>query len=315
MTRILRMGCCKVVAVIVTHNRPDLLILSLDGLRTQSVRLEAIIVVDNASDTETIKLLQRQKELIVLRIERNIGGSGGFGAGIKEALYLNPDWIWLVEDDVDVETHSLAKLLCLQKSENFDTQKLGLLCPTVKEFGRVALMHRRYFDPFTLREKPVPIKKYLHPIVEIDIASFVGALISANALRRVGVPDERFFLSYDDVEFSLRLKNAGYRLYLVPESKVTHRRSVNSRLRRGPYGLKHYYNLRNRIIVYRKFGHATLWRWILPLAEGLALLILAGRGKPKAVKLYLKAIKDGRREPYVVKDRKLLIQSGFYGRY
>ena len=103
------MGCCKVVAVIVTHNRPDLLILSLDSLRTQSVGLEAIIVVDNASDTETIELLEREKELIVLRIKRNIGGSGGFAAGIKEALYLKPDWIWLVEDDAIVGTHSLAK--------------------------------------------------------------------------------------------------------------------------------------------------------------------------------------------------------------
>ena len=293
------MGYCKVIAVVVTHNRPELLMLSLNSLRSQGVRLQAIIVVDNASDVETAELLRREKDLILLRIEHNSGGSGGFAAGMEKALNLQPDWIWLIEDDAIVQRNTLENLLRRKKDWNGAAQNIGLLCPAVEEGGSLALMHRRYFDPLTLREKPVPIKEYKQPVVQIDTASFVGALIKTEALRRVGVPDRRFFIHYDDTEFSLRLKQAGYGLYLVPGSKVIHRRLTNSRLRRGPYGLKHYYNLRNRIIVYRKFGHAPMWRWLSPLAAGLVLLILAGKGRPKAVKMWLKAMYDGRKEPFM----------------
>ena len=296
------MGYCKVIAVVVTHNRPELLMLSLDSLRTQSVSLEAIIVVDNASDVETSELLRGEKDLILLRIEQNTGGSGGFAAGMEKALNLRPDWIWLIEDDAIVQPNTLKNLLRRKKVCDRAAQNIGLLCSAVEEGGSLALMHRRYFDPLTLLEKPVPIRKYKHSVVKIDTASFVGALIKAEALRRIGLPDRRFFIHYDDTEFSLRLKQAGYGLYLVPGSKVIHRRLTNSRLRRGPYGLKHYYNLRNRIIVYRKFGHAPMWRWLSPLAAGLALLILAGKGRPKAVKMWAKAMSDGRKEPFMVEE-------------
>ena len=296
------MGYCRVVAVVVTHNRPRLLMLSLDSLRSQSVSLQAIIVVDNASNVETSELLRREKDLILLRIEHNTGGSGGFAAGMKKALNLQPDWIWLIEDDAIVQRNTLENLLRIKKDWNCTASNLGLLCPAVEEGGRLALMHRRYFDPSTLREKPVSIQKYQHSIVQIDTASFVGALVKAEALRRVGVPDKRFFINYDDTEFSLRLKQAGYGLYLVPGSKVIHRRSAKSRLRKGPYGLKHYYNLRNRIIVYRKFGHAPMWRWLSPLATGLLLLLLAGKGRPKAVRIWAKAMYDGRKEPFMVEE-------------
>lgn len=298
-----RMNCGRVVAVVVTHNRPELLMSALNSLRSQSVKLHAIIVVDNASDTETAMFLQNEKDIVLLRIEQNTGGSGGFAAGMEQALNLQPDWIWLIEDDAIVQSKALESLLCGKRDATDDGQKIGLLCPAVEEGGRLAVMHRRYFDPFTLREKPVPTDKYKQPIVAIDTASFVGSLVKAEAVRRIGVPDKRFFLYYDDTEFSLRLKQAGYALFLITESKVSHRRLPASRLRRGPYSLKHYYNLRNRIIVYRKFGHAPVWRWLCPFIEGLMVLIVAGKGKPKAIKMWLKAMCDGRKDPFVVKAK------------
>ena len=295
------MGYGKIVAVSVTHNRPEQLILCLNRIRSQTVHLEALIVVDNASDAETVNLLKKENGLITLRVEPNAGGSGGFAAGIEEALRFKPDWIWLVEDDAVVESNTLENLLCKISDEDVNVQNPGLLCPAIEEDGRFALKHRRYFNPLTLGEKPVPLQKYAHLVVEIDTASFVGALINADAISRVGVPDARYFLFYDDTEYSLRLKQAGYKLYLVPASKVIHQRSSSSRLRKGPYGLRHYYNLRNRIIVYRKFGQTSAWRLLKPIVAGLILLIWVGRGKPKAVQIYLRALKDSRKEPFVAK--------------
>lgn len=289
-----------VVAVVVTHNRPALLKSALDALRSQTIDLQNIVVVDNASRQETVELLQREPGLEVLRMEHNAGGSGGFAAGMEQALRMQPKWIWLLDDDVIVQDNTLENLLCPQEHIDYDAGAVAVLCPAVEEGGKLALMHRRYFDPSTLRESVVPRQQYKYPFVEISTASFVGFLVRADAVRQVGLPDARFFLSYDDTEYSLRLKGAGYTLWLLPASRADHRRPSNARLRDQPFGLKHYYNLRNRLIVYRKFGHAPVWRWLWPLAQGFLLLLVAGKGRPTAFRWWWRALCDGRTEPQVV---------------
>lgn len=292
----------EVVAVVVTRNRPVLLKSALDALRSQTIDLQGIVVVDNASRQETVELLQREPGLNVLRMEHNTGGSGGFAAGMEQALGMQPKWIWLLDDDVIVRDNALENLLYPQEDIDYDAGNVGVLCPAVEEGGKLALMHRRYFDPSTLRERVVPPQQYKCDFIEIDTASFVGFLVRADAVRRVGLPDARFFLSYDDTEYSLRLKKAGYTLWLLPASRADHRRPLDARLRDEPFGLKHYYNLRNRLIVYRKFGHAPTWRWLSPLAQGFMLLLVAGKGRPTALKWWWKALCDGRTEPQVVEQ-------------
>jgi GT2 family glycosyltransferase len=292
----------NVVAVVVTHNRPKLLKMALEALRLQTVHLEDIVVVDNASDRETVELLEYEQGLKVVRMEHNTGGSGGFAAGAEQALVMAPEWIWLLDDDVIMQDDALENLLGKDGDLVYCPKDVAVLCPAVEEGGRLALMHRRYFDPSTLREQTVPRQLYDSAVVEIDTASFVGFLVRADAIRRVGVPDARFFLSYDDAEFSLRLKSVGYRLWLRPASRANHRRPRNARLRRGPFGLRHYYNLRNRMIIYRKFGDAPAWRWVSPLAQSLMLLLIAGKGRPAAFKWWWRAMRDSLGEPHVVRE-------------
>ena len=215
-------------------------------------------------------------------------------------MHMGTEWIWLLDDDVVPETSALENLLRPNGLAYSYSGEVAVLCPAVEEDGRLALRHRRYFDPSTLRERPVPNWRYAESVVEIDTASFAGFLAKADAVSRVGLPDARFFLSYDDTEFSLRLKRAGFRLWLLPASRVDHRRPPAGRLRHGPFGLKHYYNLRNRLIVYDKFGHAPTWRLWLPYAQAVLLLLIAGRGRPAAFQWYWRALRDSRTEPYVV---------------
>ncbi len=89
----------RVVAVVVTWNRRDLLEESIDALRGQTHRPAAIVVVDNASTDETGDYLSTQADLDVVRLEKNTGGAGGFAVGIEQALTHGPDLLWLLDDD------------------------------------------------------------------------------------------------------------------------------------------------------------------------------------------------------------------------
>lgn len=254
----------NIIAVVVTHNRPHLLAEVLDALSTQTTPLSEVIVVDNASGSETQQLLAQRPGISVHRIEENTGGAGGFATGVQCAMEAGADWIWLLDDDAIPHPDALAHLVEAISRQDGD---VGALCSAVWEFGGFALQHRREFLPRTLGEPAISLDKYQRDAVKIDTGSFVGFLLNARAVRDVGLPNRSFFLAYDDTEYSLRLGHANWSLWLVPASVIDHKRNPEGRLRHGPFGVKHYYNLRNQLAVFRHYGCAPTWRLLIPMAR------------------------------------------------
>src|ERR1700761_401731 len=92
----------SVVAVVVTHRRPDELAKSLDMLSTQTRAPDHLIVVDNdgAADGRVRDVVAVQPiSATYLASRRNLGGAGGFALGILHALAQGAEWVWLADDD------------------------------------------------------------------------------------------------------------------------------------------------------------------------------------------------------------------------
>ncbi len=112
----------RVVAVVVTWNRRDLLEESLEAVRGQTHRPAAIVVVDNASTDATEEFLAGQDGLDVVRLEQNTGGAGGFAVGIEKALTHEPDLLWLLDDDTVPGPEAAAALV--QAWSTYDGSRL-----------------------------------------------------------------------------------------------------------------------------------------------------------------------------------------------
>ncbi|WP_225721168.1 glycosyltransferase [Candidatus Vallotiella sp. (ex Adelges kitamiensis)] len=280
----------NIAAVVVTHNRAKLLEAVLQALFTQTCALQFIVVVDNASSSETAHVLQSFKNIDTLRFEENIGGAGGFAAGIERAMMHGADWILLLDDDAIAKPDLVECFMSALLSAS--EERVGALCSSVIESNRVALMHRRMFNPRTLREPVIPYKYYSRISIQIDIASFVGFFLSAQAVREIGLPNASFFLAYDDTEYSLRLGRAGWFIWLVPSAVINHLRSPKGRLRNGPYTTKHYYNLRNQLAVFRYYGTAPGWHLWLPIV--LHGFIAAKDFRLSSLYTWFKALRDSR---------------------
>jgi GT2 family glycosyltransferase len=289
----------RIAAVVVTHNRPQLLQQALAALRAQTRPLDTIYVVDNASDDPAAAQSAQSAQpallsnTVVLRSDTNIGGAGGFALGMARAFAAGHDWIWLLDDDAIARPDALAHLLAALAGP---AAGAGVLCGTVREFGDIALRHRRRFHRATGLERPLPRAAYEGPPCRTDTASFVGFLVSAAAVAEVGLPDRSFFLAYDDTEYSLRLGRAGLALWLVPDSVVEHLRARHARLRAGPFGRKHYFTIRNRIAVARTYAVLPLLPacWAA-LAGGGLWLLSGGRLRRGAFRIFLQAVADGAR--------------------
>jgi GT2 family glycosyltransferase len=287
----------RIAAVVVTHNRPALLQQALAALRAQTRPLDSIYIVDNASDDPCAAGATRlagDTAIVVVRSDTNIGGAGGFALGMARAFAAGHDWIWLLDDDALVRPDALARLLDGLAALEGQAAVAGAVCGAVREFGDLALQHRRRYHRPTGLERSIPREAYAGPPCRIDTASFVGFLVSAAAVAEAGLPDRRFFLGYDDTEYSLRLGRAGLAIWLVPGSVVEHLRERRARLRAVPFGPKHYFTIRNRIAVARRYGSLPIVPSCVALGFGAAVWIVSrGRLRRGALRILWRAVADG----------------------
>jgi GT2 family glycosyltransferase len=107
----------RVCAVIVTHNRKELLRECIAAVQAQTERLARILVLDNASTDGTDAMLRDEfagadaDSIEIVRLPENIGGAGGFREGLKRAADGGYDWIWLMDDDTIAAPTALERLL------------------------------------------------------------------------------------------------------------------------------------------------------------------------------------------------------------
>lgn len=212
-----------VVAVVVTYNRRALLARCVAALRAQEGGLQRILVVDNASTDGTGTMLEAAARepgipLDVLRSSRNLGGAGGFAAGMDAAMAARPHWLWLMDDDSEPEPGALQELLqAAARARLQGRAPIGFLASQV--LWRDGSRHRMNEPGRMTRRAPAPAPKGL---VAADYASFVSLLVSSEAVLACGLPIAEFFIGSDDVEYTWRITKAGYRGYEVPASRVRH---------------------------------------------------------------------------------------------
>ena len=191
----------SIAAVIVTHNRADLLAASLEQVALQEgASVSHIIVVDNGADPQVEQLVSRVagERAVYLPSRTNLGGAGGFAYGFLTALSLGADAIWCADDDGrPADHHVLTTLLGVAEREKLD-EVSPVVC-NIADPQRLAFPLRQ---GLVWRRKLDELEGDFLP----GIASlFNGALISAKAMEIIGVPDYRLFIRGDEVEYHRRL--------------------------------------------------------------------------------------------------------------
>ncbi|GAB9259317.1 glycosyltransferase family 2 protein [Ligilactobacillus animalis] len=220
----------KVVAIVVTYNRKELLIECLRALLEQSIELVEILVIDNDSTDGTEKFLEmkgilKKKSINYIRLSHNIGGAGGFYEGLKRVKDKEYDWVWLMDDDTIPQKNALKELLDANEVVNDNTgEKVSFLASSVYgENGEV--MNVPEIDNRAAANGYLYWYKFLkNGIVSIKKATFVSILVSGDAIKRVGLPCKEYFIWGDDSEYTERMVKYAGNAYMVGNSIVTHKR-------------------------------------------------------------------------------------------
>jgi rhamnopyranosyl-N-acetylglucosaminyl-diphospho-decaprenol beta-1,3/1,4-galactofuranosyltransferase len=267
----------SVCAVIVTYNRMDVLKKALDHIFAQTIQPATVIIVDNNSSDGTrsyLNTFKNNKQVKSLLLENNIGYAGGIAQGILYALSFSKyDYFWIMDDDSFHAKNTLEELIV--NIEKTDYSMIGLSGFNIRLGNKV--------------KSKSPAK--LH---DIDYALIDGALVRAEAIQKVGVPSEKFFMMCEDHEYCFRLKRADLkigvlnlgsteRLYLGGGGRFT-----KSTLWRG------YYQSRNHILILREyFSFMNLFGFILKQIKMIIAAAVFAPDRVKRVKLRLLGIYHG----------------------
>jgi glycosyltransferase involved in cell wall biosynthesis len=264
----------NIYGVLVTYRRPGPLRETLGRLTSQRRRLDRLALVDNEGSSDARGALEAYRsegrEADYLAAPENLGPAGGIALGMRHVMELarDDDWVLVLDDD-DPPPHDDA----VAELEAF----AAAMTERDPRTAAVGLVGAR-FDwrrGRTLR----PEDGELGGPVTVD---YVGGnqlpFIRAGAIRRVGPFLPKLFFGLDDLEFGLRLRSAGYSLY-VDGHRWLRRRAARGRLgaRRGPRTTleeptwRRYYSLRNGIYILRSHGR---------IGTALRVTVVNGLGKP-----------------------------------
>jgi GT2 family glycosyltransferase len=219
-------------AAVVTFNRRDLLMECLEGVLGQTHPVERVVVVDNASTDGTPELLRERgfldrPDLDYVRLERNVGGAGGFAEAVKASSRGDCDWIWLMDDDSCPAPDVLERVLGSPPAGQATT---AALCPKVVYANGALDSNQR--GHFHRRLRPLPESAYVEgEYPSLGFLSFVGTLVRTSVARAIAPPRAEFFVWGDDVEYSFRLREHG-EIRLVSEAVMVHKRSSQSHTNR-----------------------------------------------------------------------------------
>lgn len=244
----------SVAAVIVTYNRLEKLKTVLNSLEKLTVSPEYLVIVNNASTDGTDKYLAEYEakrsvedgmKVSVVNLPENVGGAGGFSAGMKYGYDLGADFLWVSDDDGYPEPDSLANLLNGYKSA---VDELGpdvpFACSMVKYTdGSICEMN----NPVTTWDWGRLLAKGQNSVL-VSSCSFVSVLFPRWALEDFGLPYKEYFIWFDDAEYTRRLTK-GCPGIQVLDSVVIHdmgqNKGVNFRQINEKNAWKFAYGIRN----------------------------------------------------------------------
>lgn len=256
----------KIAIITLNWNGKDLvleLLQSIDNLLAHNYELLTILVDNGSTDgtVEAVKSRAWQKELKIIENPENLGFAGGNNVGIREALKNGFDYIILLNTDTLVDKNLVQELVKVGES----SKNIGIIVPKIyfapgfefhkdryqkKDLGKVlwyaggaidwqnVIAHHRGVDEVDRgqydREE------------ETEFATGCCLAIKKEVFEKIGELDSKFFLYYEDADFSLRAKKAGFKVVFAPKAIVFHKNAGSG----GGSGsnLQDYYITKSRLL-------------------------------------------------------------------
>ena len=222
----------------------------------QNKPIEIVETVFNEFNENNIK--SNSKRLILIKNDKNLGFAEGNNIGIDYALNnLNSDYVLLLNNDTVVDKKFLVEMLKVSESDH----KIGIVGPKIYYYndpnrlwfvgGKISWKFCRGLN----RGYNEIDKGQYNKLIDVEYISGCAFLIKKEVIKKIGLLDKRYFLYFEEIDWTLRASNLGYRSVYVSKGNVWHKISKSGGGVKGKVGL--YYITRNRWLLMSRWAKKT----------------------------------------------------------
>ncbi|MEZ4836796.1 MAG: glycosyltransferase family 2 protein [Caldilineaceae bacterium] len=247
----------NVTAVILNTNRRQDTLACLASLADCRYPNFKTIVLDNAStdgSNEAIHATYPQVE--ILPITENKGYAGNNNVGIAAALERGADWVFVLNEDTILDPDCVGRMVEAGEA----APQIGIVGPLVYHHDEPTIIQSAggamdsKLNAWHMGENE-PDRGQFQQTRDVDWISGCAIMVHRKVIEDVGVLDERFFYYWEETEWCLRSRRAGWRIVNVPAARLWHKGV--QRDYRPPANVS-YYNTRNHLLMLQKHS-APLW--------------------------------------------------------
>ncbi len=256
----------KVSVIILNWNNASDTLECLESLKHLDYPNFHILVVDNGStDNSPAIIREKYPGIEITETRQNLGYAEGNNAGIRSAMEKGADYIFILNNDTKTAPDLLTKLVDAAEA----SPDIGMVGPQVYctdpadilfaagslvEWEKGNIIHRGMF------KKAAACPELLRT-EEVDFIVGCGVLVKKCVIEQIGILNPAYYLNYEDVEWGIRAKLAGYKIIYVPAAQMWHKVSATLGLA-SPANT--YYMTRNALYFFRH-NAPGIWKWIAPL--------------------------------------------------
>lgn len=209
-----------------------------------------IIMIDNNSDEDPTPVVSsRFPHVKIIRNEKNTGFTGGNNTGIQAA---KGEYYFIVNNDTEVTPYLLDELI----EPFFDNDQIGVVSPKIRYFSHPRIIQYAGFtevNPFTGRNKSIGLKEEDNGQYDVPCytayAHGAAMMVKKEVVEKVGSLSDIFFIYYEELDWSARIRQAGYKIFYQPTALIYHKESITMG-KESP--MKAYFHNRNRILFMRR---------------------------------------------------------------
>ena len=242
---------CKLSIITINYNGLKDTCELLETLPLEDNSLE-VIVVDNASKENEASIIEQRYPMVkVIRSPQNLGFAGGNNLGIKAA---HGEYLFFLNNDTVLRHQTSDIRPLIDRLESSD--KIGAVCPKIRfSWEHHPIQYAGYtpLSPITMRNHAIGFGEDDHGQYDTPhptpYAHGAAMMVKREVIDKAGLMPECYFLYYEELDWSMMIRRAGYDIWYEPACTIYHKESQTTG---QASALRTYYVTRNRLLFVRR---------------------------------------------------------------
>lgn len=240
--------------ILVNYNGYKDTIECVESLKRINYSNYKIIIVDNASTNNSLNYLNKElKDCVIINSKNNLGFAGGNNLGIEYALKNGADYVMLLNNDTLVDPKFLDNMVNL----SIEDDKIGIVGCKIMYYPQKDIIWYGggFINWFKFIGEHYGIKEIdkgqCDKQKEIDFMTGCCMLIKKEVFEKTGLLSDEYFMYYEDVDFCIKVKDAGYKIWYDPTAVIYHKVGLSGGGEESEFSIK--WITRNKMFFMKKY--------------------------------------------------------------